>query len=86
MYIDFTVKYWQLGASTFTVIFTGIIELLQELPRRMGVRMGNLKIPYGSLHPITKTYLFKYTENFTSKERIFSGEKILLFSIFLLKA
>ena len=39
--------------------------------------------------PITKTRLFKYTENFTSKNRNFSGKKTgkktLIFFIFLLK-
>ena len=36
-------------------------------------------------HIITKTRLFKYKENFTSKKRNFSGKKTLIFFIFLLK-
>ena len=38
-----------------------------------------------SIMPITKTHLFKYIENFTSKNRKFSDEKTLIFFILLLK-
>ena len=38
-----------------------------------------------SKEPITKTRLFKYIENFTSKNRKFSDKKTLIFFIFLLK-
>ena len=34
---------------------------------------------------ITKTRLFKYTENFTKKKWKFSDKKILIFFTFLLK-
>ena len=34
---------------------------------------------------ITKTHLFKYRENFTSKNWKFSDKNILIFFIFLLK-
>ena len=37
------------------------------------------------LHPITKTRLFKYIENFISKNWQFSDRKTLIFFIFLLK-
>ena len=58
-----------------------IVDYVEESDEPcQSVRMHRL-----NLSSITKTCLFKYTENFTTKKRNFSDKKTLIFFLFLLK-
>ena len=57
----------------FNLLFENIVEHAQEVSQSQNI------------DNITKTVLFKYTENFITKRWKFSDKKILIFFIFLLK-
>ena len=55
--------------------------------RKLIVRLNTplpLFVRSWSIRHVTKTFLFKYTENFTTRKWKFSDKKILIFFIFLL--
>ena len=45
------------SANAVTIILRMPVDILQELPRRIGVRMGKLKIGCGNSHPY---YVLRY--------------------------
>ena len=55
--VDFTVQYWQLAISAFTVNFTGAFRTFAGITLVDGVRMGNLNIWFGSSHPYFMSYV-----------------------------
>ena len=68
--VDFTLKYWQLVASAFTVILRARVELLQEITSQDGVRMDKLKIRWVAYIP-TMSYV-TYLALFCSAMRDYS--------------
>ena len=77
------------GSKWYTVLFSKFYKLFRKDELSGYIMCFELekacKEPLVRMCHITKTCLFKYTENFTTKKWKFSDKKILIFFILLLK-